>query len=423
MSSQPLVVIIGSSAAGVSAAFALRKSGFSGRVCLIDADPREPYERPPLSKTLLNRTGEMIRPIAPASDYADAGIELLLGRTVCELLPDRHQVVLDDGTTVDAWRVVLATGVAARPLCAPGAALDNVLYLRDAADAQALASRLAARGPLVVVGGGFIGLELAAEARAAGIDTTVVELGPVPLLGPAGRAIGQLVRELHEANGVRFHVGAQVSRIAGSSTAEEVVLGDGTRLPTSVIVAGVGVVPRQELAEMAGIATDGGVVVDKYGRSSNPWIWAAGDIAVQPHPHLDRPGRIEHWDSALRHGEAVGQSIAGQPTAFASVPFAWSDQYGITLQSFGRRCSHHELVLRADAVPNRFIGFWLHDGRIAAVMGLDMPREVRAARQLIERGCPVTANELADPGTDLRTLSKRAAARDDDRTSLRNADQ
>lgn len=154
----------------------------------------------------------------------------------------------------------------------------------------------------------------------------------------------------------------------------------------------------------------GGVIVNAYGQSSNPWIWAAGDIAVQPHPHLARPGRIEHWDTAMRHGEAVGYSVAGQLTAFTSAPYAWSDQYGITLQSFGRRGSDDELVLRADAGPKRFIGYWLRSGRVTTVMGVDMAREVRAARRLIDSRVPVTAQELKDPETDLRVLARRGTA-------------
>jgi 3-phenylpropionate/trans-cinnamate dioxygenase ferredoxin reductase component len=410
---QARVVVVGASAAGVSAALALRRGGFDGAITVVDGDPREPYERPPLSKSLLSAPGTMLKPIVPASAYRDAGIELGLGRRVRELDPAAHRVLLDDGAALEAGQVLLATGVAARDLDLPGGPRPNVLRLRDADDADVLAARLARGGPLVIIGGGFIGLELAAEARGVGLDVTVVELAPLPLFGPAGPVIGQLVRELHEANGVRFHLGASVATMNGAGPAgevDEVVLQDGTRLPAAVVVVGVGVVPRDGLARAAGVPTDGGIIVDQHGRTDNPWLWAAGDVAVQPHPHLERPGRIEHWDVALRHGEAVGLSLAGQPTALKAPPYAWSDQYHLTLQSFGRSWPGDAFVLRRGATPAKFVGFWLRgSGRVAAVMGLASPHEVRAGKRLIESAAAVTADELADPATDLRKLSRRIA--------------
>ncbi|WP_432984063.1 NAD(P)/FAD-dependent oxidoreductase [Dactylosporangium sp. CA-233914] len=396
----------------MSAALALRRGGFDGAIAIVDSDPREPYERPPLSKTLLSNHASLLKPIVDPATYREEGIDLLGGLGVCGLDSGAHRVLLDDGTALDADRVLLATGVAARDLNLVSGPRPNVLRLRTADDAGALATWLARGGPLVIVGGGFIGLELAAEARRAGIDTTVVEMAPLPLYGPAGPAIGQLVRELHEANGVRFHLSTTVAAMNSTHTSREVhevVLNDGTRLPAAVVVVGVGVIPRDELARSAGVATDGGIVVDEYGRTENPWLWAAGDVASQPHPHLQTRGRIEHWDVALRHGEAVGLSMAGQLTALDAPPYFWSDQYDQTLQSFGRSRPGDTFVLRRDATPARFLGFWLRDSQVAAVMGLDCPREVRAGKQLIESGVTITANELADPDTDLRAISRRGA--------------
>ncbi|MEU0649129.1 NAD(P)/FAD-dependent oxidoreductase [Streptomyces umbrinus] len=408
------VVIVGASAAGVSAAFALRQTDFDGLITLVDRDGREPYERPPLSKTLLSAGTELVRPIAPREKYAERGIHLALGRTVTALRPATQQVVLDDGCAVDASQVLLATGVEARrlpPGVVVGSASRHVFYLRDAADAEVLRQRLSEGGPLVIVGGGYVGLELAAEAAGIGIETTVVEAAPVPLARTAGNEIGSLVQELHESHGVRFCLNAMVSEITDEAGYATVSCDNGARLRASTVVIGIGVAVTPHLAADVGVKCSDGIVVNEFGQTDNPWVWATGDIAVQPHPSLERPGRIEHWDSAVRHGQAVGRSMAGVPTRFESAPYAWSDQYGLTIQSFGRMWPRDEFVLRADARSDRFIGYSLRDGRVIGVTGLDMGRDVAAARQLIERRVTVTATDLASPDLDVRGLVRRVAAR------------
>ena len=416
MSSAESHVVVGASAAGVSAAFAIRRAGATGPVMIVDADPNPPYERPPLSKPSPQGAGSelapvgrgpaALRPIRPAPDYADAGIELLLGSAVAEIEPGAS-VHLTDGTALQADRVVLTTGVRARRLTVPGADLDNVLVLRDAADAAALAARLAAGGPLVVVGGGFIGLELAAVALEQGILPTVVEMAPLPLLGAVGRPVAELVHRRHHDRGVQLVLGTTVARFVGRDAVEEVVLADGRRLPAATVVVGVGVEPRSELAAKAGLETDrAGVVVDRHGRTSHPQVWAAGDIASQPHPALAERGRIEHWDAALRHGDAVGASAAGVPTAFTDPPYAWSDQFGTTYQILGRRHPGDTVVLREDSGPERLLACWLRDGRLVAALGLDAGREIGALRRLIGSAPAIPAHLLADPATDLRRLAK-----------------
>ncbi|MFC4946721.1 NAD(P)/FAD-dependent oxidoreductase [Pseudonocardia sp. GCM10023141] len=406
MSTAESYVVVGASAAGVSAAFAIRGAGATGPVTIVDADPNLPYERPPLSKSVLGGASPL-RPIRPAADYANTGIELLLGSPVAAVNPGPGTVGLADGSTLKADRVVLTTGVRARRLTVPGADLGNILVLRDAADAAALATRLAAGGPLVVVGGGFIGLELAAVALEQGIRPTVVELAPLPLLGVLGEPIAELVRRRHHERGVELVLGTTVERFVGRGAVEEVVLADGRRRPAATVVVGVGVEPRDELAVAAGLGTDrAGIVVDRHGTTSDPRVWAAGDVASQPHPALPERGRIEHWDAALRHGEAVGASAAGVPTTWSDPPYAWSDQFGTTYQMLGRRHPGDTIVLREDSGPERLLAFWLREGRLVAALGLDAGREIGALRRLIGSAPAVPAHLLADPATDLRRVAK-----------------
>ncbi|MDQ7905269.1 FAD-dependent oxidoreductase [Phytohabitans sp. ZYX-F-186] len=395
--------IVGASAAGVSAAIAMRSHGYDGRITVIDRDPHPPYERPPLSK-LADRT---LRPIAPPGRFAELDIELRLGIEVHGVDPVSRTLHLDASDSLRVDALLLSTGVAARRLTVPGSSLSHVLVLRDASDAALLADRLSAGGPLVVVGAGFIGLEIAALARERGLDVTVVEVGARPLQNLDER-IGLRALELHQDRGVRFVLGRTVERFEGVGAVEEVVLDDGTRIPAATVVVGVGVEPRTELARAIGVRTDGqGIAVDAYGRTDVSWVYAAGDVASQPHPQLVAgPGRIEHWDVALKHGTAVGATMAGHPTAFTETPYVWSDQFGLTFQMFGRPRTTDELVMRPDSTSKSYLGFWLRDEVVVAVCGLDRPRDVGAARRLVQLPVGAHRDALADGGIELRALIK-----------------
>ncbi len=396
-------VVVGASAAGISAAVALRSQGHEGRITVIDRDPNPPYERPPLSK-LADR---MLRPIVDPGRLDDLDIDLRTGIHVSSADASTRTLHLDGRETVSVDNLLLSTGVTARRLAVAGADLRHILVLRDAADANLLADRLAVGGPLVIVGAGFIGLELAALARENGLDVTVVEVGPRPLHG-LHQLIGQKALELHTDRGVRFAFGRTVQRFDGDAVVEEVVLDDGTRLPAATVVVGVGVEPRTELAAALGVEIDAhGIVVDAFGRTNVPWIYAAGDVASQPHPHLTSgPARIEHWDVALKHGSAVGATMAGQPTAFTEAPYVWSDQFGLTFQMLGRPLPSDELILRRNATPKSYLGFWVRDEVLVAVCGLDRPREIGAARRLLEHRVGAHREALADDAQELRVLVK-----------------
>lgn len=398
----PRHVIVGASAAGLSAARELRSSGFSGDLTVADRDRHSPYERPPLSKRLVPGTTPSLIPLIDDQKLHDLDVELIRGTGVRGLDIARHRVELDDGQALAADAVLLATGAHPLMLRVPGARLDGVLALRDADDAWKLNDQLTAGGPLVVVGAGFIGLELASAARSAGIGVTVVERLAAPLAGMLGPQLSTWLLNLHRDHGVEVHLGVEVEAFAGHRSVEEVVLTDGRRLPAQTVVVGVGVEPQDGLARRAGLRCAGGIVVDGYGRTSDPWVFAAGDVACQPHPHLALPGRIEHWDSAQRHGTAVGATMAGRPTLHSAVPYFWSEQYGGVLQSYGRHRAEDELVIRGTIDSDRAVAVWLRSGAPVATAGFGAAREIREIKSMIEARTQVTAAALADPMTDLR---------------------
>jgi 3-phenylpropionate/trans-cinnamate dioxygenase ferredoxin reductase component len=401
-------VIVGGSAAAVSAALAMREHGFTGRITIVEAGADLPYERPPLSKSF---TGlEMPRPVVAETVYEENAIELLLGATAASLDEKTRTVTLAGGERLEADAVLLTTGVSARKLRVPGEDLDHVLVLRDIHDARAVAARLDEGGPLVLVGGGFIGLEAAAVARRRGLDVTVVEVLPVCLGAALGHEIATAVERRHRLEGVQFYHERTVAAFRGSGAVEEVELDDGTRLPAATVLVGCGVVPNDELARRAGVRTADGVVVDDYGRTSHPWIWAAGDVASFFSPFTGRRQRIEHWDVARRHGGAVGASMAGVRTTNAEAPYFWSDQYGTRLQMYGRPGPGDRLVRREGVPPGGLLAFWVRGDRLAAAAGIDVPRELRATKPLIEHRIPVAIADLADPSVSLRSLARARAA-------------
>ncbi|WP_236794740.1 NAD(P)/FAD-dependent oxidoreductase [Amycolatopsis sp. GM8] len=406
---KPRCLIVGASAAGVAVAIELRNNGYTGAVTLIDADPNLPYERPPLSKSVLGAGSRGFVPIQPAPIYRDLDIELRLGEKVTAVDPAALTVRLDGGDAVPVSRLVLATGLSPRRLRVAGADAENVLSLRDAADARRIAEELASGGPLVIIGAGFIGLELAAVARERGIDVTVVEAQARPLTHAVGADVASLLMELHRGHGVKLLTGATVAEFAGSAgRVEEVRLADGRRLPASTVVVGVGVEPRTELTVSARIEVDTfGIPVNEFGQTSRAWIYATGDVASQNHPALARRGRIEHWDTAQRHGAAVGATIAGTPTRYREAPYAWSHQYGATLQIVGRPRPDDDLVLRDGASPGEFLAFWIRDGYVGAVAGMAASREVGVVKRLMAARVPVERAQLLGRDLDLRRFLKQ----------------
>lgn len=396
-------VVVGAGIAGVSAAVAMRNHGFDGDITVIDADSHLPYERPPLSKG----DDGSLRPIMDQAGYDKHRITLRRGVRVDHLDTERRRVVLADGEEIGADSALLATGVRPRTASFEGHEAANVHSLHGADQAERMWAGLGQGGPLVVVGGGFIGMEIAAVARERGLDVTVVETTAMPMLAALGPSAAQLMVDLHIQRGVRLITDNSVRSIDHAAGRSAVQLDDGVVLEAASILVACGVQPNDELARDAGIDCENGIVVDDFGRSSHPWLWAAGDVAKYIHPYLGRPARIEHWDVALRHGTAVGASMVGHLEHNDAVPYFWSDHYGKTLQMYGRGRFDDEVIMRSDADHESFVEFRLQSGRLSAVAGLNEPKAVRAARALIEAGARIDPDLLAEPATDLRALVRK----------------
>lgn len=399
------VVVVGASLAGARAVEALRAAGDDARVVMVGEEDALPYERPPLSKGFL--AGETPRAeLAVLADtwYAEHDVDVRLGRTVTGI--DRSAATVQVGDEALGYdRLLLATGSTPAPLDAPGADLDGIHYLRSATDCEGIRGALDAGGPLVVVGGGWIGLEVAAVARGKGLDVTVVEPAPVPLARSMGPEIGQRWADLHRGHGVRLLTGTTVTALHGRGVVEAVETGDGERLPASAVVVGVGIRPRTELAEAAGLAIDDGIAVDSRLRTDDPRIWAAGDVASAQNLWAGRRLRVEHWANANDQGAFAGRSMAGAPDDWTVAPFFYSDQYDAGIEYWGWADPRTAPVVVREGPDGAWFAFWLTDGAVTAAMhvnGWDCADDVKA---LAEGRVRVDPQALADPGRGLASLA------------------
>jgi 3-phenylpropionate/trans-cinnamate dioxygenase ferredoxin reductase component len=398
-------VIVGGGLAGAKAAEALRTEGFGGRIVLLAEEAEPPYERPPLSKDYLR--GESSRENArvhPEGFYSDHDIELRTGTAVTDVDPAAREVELADGERIHYARLLLATGARPRRLEVPGAELDGVLTLRDLADADALRARLKTGAHLVVIGAGWIGAEVAASARQIGSDVTVIERAEVPLQHVLGREIGGFYGDIHRDHGVHLLAGAELKTFAGESRVERVELDDGRAIACDLVVVGVGVTPRIELAEAAGLAVENGILVDEHLQTSMPGIFAAGDVANVAHPHYGGRLRVEHWASALHQPEVAARSMLGKPAVWDRLPYFFSDQYDVGMEYAGLASGQDEVVVRGDRDRRELIAFWLRDDRIVAGMNVNVWDVNEAIQALIRAGHPVDRARLADPDVPLADL-------------------
>ncbi|QIP86608.1 FAD-dependent oxidoreductase [Streptomyces sp. Tu 2975] len=414
-------VIVGGGLAGAKAAETLRAEGFTGRVILIGDERDHPYERPPLSKAYL--TGKDERDsvfVHEPAWYARADIELHLGQTVVSIDRESRSVRLGDGTVVHYDKLLLATGAEPRRLEIPGTGLAGVHHLRRLPHADRLRHVLAAlgrdNGHLIIAGAGWIGLEAAAAARGYGAEVTVVEPEATPLHQAIGPELGQFFAELHRERGVRFHFGVRLTEIIGQ---DGMVLAartdDGEEHPAHEILAAIGAAPRTALADAAGLdladrAEGGGIAVDESLRTSDPDIYAAGDVAAARHPLLGTRLRVEHWANALNGGPAAARAMLGQDVSYDRVPYFFSDQYdlGMEYSGWAPPGSYDEVVLRGDVGRREFVAFWLKDRRVLAGMNVNVWDVTAPIQQLIRTRTEVDPQTLGDPGvalTDLVNLS------------------
>ncbi len=412
MSQETTQLIVGASLAGATAAEALRAAGFDGPVTLIGAEEELPYERPPLSKDYLQgKAGREKIYAHPADWYASANVDLRLGLRVTGIDPAAHQVTLADGSTASYAKLLLTTGSSPRRLAVPGADLDGVLYLRTVADCDRLKSVLSGASRIAVIGAGWIGLEVAASARAAGVEVTVLEVAELPLLRVLGREVAEVFAALHRDHGVDLRFGVEVGEIAGDGgRAAGVRLADGSLIQADAVVVGVGIRPNTELAEAAGVTVDDGVLVDAQLQSSHPDIYAAGDVANAFHPLLNRHIRVEHWANALNQPQAAARAMLGQDVSYDRVPYFYTDQYDLGMEYSGyvEPGGFDHVVFRGDVGRREFIAFWVGgDGRVLAGMNVNVWDVNDAIQALVRRSQPVADDVLRDPSVPLEALVPR----------------
>jgi 3-phenylpropionate/trans-cinnamate dioxygenase ferredoxin reductase subunit len=404
------MVIAGAGLTGAKAAQTLREEGFDGRVVLLGAESERPYERPPLSKEYLR--GEAGRDkvyVHDASYYDDHDIELRTSTSAERLDAGSSEVVLAGGERLRYDALLLATGARPRRLMLPGADLVGVYELRTLADSEALGKRLQDGARIVVVGAGWIGSEVAASARQKGLEVTVVEPLSVPLERVLGAQVGAIYRDLHAEHGVRMLLGRGVAAFEGDGRVSAVRTDDGERIECDLVVVGVGVTPRDELARRAGIEVSDGIAVDEYLQTSRPGVYAAGDVARAQHPLLGSAIRVEHWANALNQGPAAARNILGARAAYDRIPYFFSDQYDVGMEYSGYAPEWDEIVVRGDEQAREFIAFWLREGRVLAGMNVNVWDVTDEIQALIRSGEAVDARRLADPDTRLADLVPAAA--------------
>ena len=395
-------IIVGASLAGAKAAQTLREEGFEGRIILLGDEPVRPYERPPLSKEYLQGKAGLDKVFVHDEGYYVAhDIDLRTSTHVQSLDVTAREVVLSSGEHLAYDAVLLTTGAAPRRLSVPGSDLDGLHTLRTVADADRLQAAIRGAGRVVVIGGGWIGCEVAASARQRGAEVAVIEAGQLPLERVLGPELGAFYRDVHAEHGVEWHFGNGVEELRGSQRVEEVKLADGSIVAGDLVVVGVGVIPRIELAEGAGLTIENGVVTDEFLQTSAPGVFAAGDLADAWHPLFQTRIRLEHWSSALNQGPVAAKNMLGARVAYERIPYFFSDQYDVGMEYSGYAPTWDEVVFRGDPATRAFIAFWLKDGRLAAGMNVNTWDVNDAIAAIVASQKPVDADRLRDPDIEL----------------------
>jgi 3-phenylpropionate/trans-cinnamate dioxygenase ferredoxin reductase component len=401
MATERTFVIGGAGLAGAKAAEALREEGFDGRIVLIGAESERPYERPPLSKDYLRGEAEGKPYVHPEAFYAENEIELRTSTTVTDIDLGASEVTIGDRERLTYDRLLLTTGAAPRRLSVPGAELLGIHYLRELADSDAIAARFAAGARVVVIGAGWIGAEVAASARERDCEVTIVARTSVPLERVLGREVGAIFRNIHTDHGVRFLGDTGVEAFEGAGRVERVRSSSGEAIDADLVVVGVGVTPRVELAEAAGIDVQNGVLVNEHLQSSFPAVFAAGDVANAHHPLFGQRIRVEHWANALEQGPAAARSMLDKGVPYDKGPYFFSDQYDVGMEYGGYTTSWDEVVFRGDVEGREFIAFWLEGGRVVAGMNVNVWDVNERIRELISSRTVVDAKLIADPNVPL----------------------
>jgi 3-phenylpropionate/trans-cinnamate dioxygenase ferredoxin reductase subunit len=407
MAEDRTVVVVGGGLAGAKTVEALRDRGFGGRLVLLAAEPHLPYERPPLSKGYL-KTGEGLdeATVHPKEWYVEKDVDLELGTRVVRVDPEQHEVETAQGDRVHYDRLVLATGSSPRVLHLPGADLEGVVSLRTVEDSDRIRAALGPGQAVVLVGGGWIGLEVASAAREAGADVTVLEALELPLVRVLGTTIATVFADLHREHGVDLRTGVGVAAIEGSEgRATGVRLEDGSVVPAGLVVVGIGAAPNTALAEAAGLDVDNGVLADQVGRTSDWDIFVVGDLANVEHPFLGHRVRVEHWANALNQPTVVAAGVLDEDAPDPELPYFYTDQYDLGMEYVGLADPDDEVVVRGDLQGREFIAFWLRDGRVTAGMNVNVWDVVEPIKALILSRNVVDPARLADPDVPLEDLA------------------
>jgi 3-phenylpropionate/trans-cinnamate dioxygenase ferredoxin reductase component len=395
-------VIIGAGQAGGWAATAMRQAGFAGRILLIGEEPWRPYERPPLSKAMLTQDPEP--PVSffhKEQSYAEREIDLMLGTRVEGVEPRAHQLRLADGRRLSYERLLLTTGGRARRLAVPGG--EHVHLLRTLADAHALRARLLRAARVICIGAGVIGLEIASSARARGCAVVVLEATPLAMGRSVSPEVADFLVRRHRAAGVEIHFNVTIDAVdRAPDGTHRVHCREGEWFAADIVVAGIGMERNVTLAQQAGLAIDGGIVVDERGRSSEPEIFAAGDAAAFLHPFYGRHLRLESWRHAQNHGLAVGRSMCGSATPYDDIPWFWTEQHDINLQVAGLPWQAARTVIRVDKPPAFVAVHLAADNSVVGVSAANAPREIRAGTALIKARRRVDPELLSDPAMPLQ---------------------
>ena len=403
------VVIIGAGQAGGQAAYSLRLGGFEGEIVLVGDEPAPPYQRPPLSKAYLKGELEADRLfLKPLEYYAEHRIELLTGDPAATIDLDAKVVTLEGGGKLGWDRLVIATGARPRKLALEGAELGNITELRTLADVDRLKSLARPGARMVVIGAGYIGLEAAAVGRQLGLEVTVLEAMPQVLSRVAGPEIGAFYTRIHREAGTDVRLGARIEAFEGHGLVTGVRLAGGEVIPADFVLVGVGVLPNMELALAAGLSCGNGIVVDEQMRTSDPNVFAIGDVAWRPLVHYGREGRLESVHNAIEGGKLAAAAILGANPPSLEAPWFWSDQFDLKLQTVGLWTGADERVVRGDLAGRAFAVFYLKEGRLLAVDAVNSAPEFIVGKKLVAAMAKVAPGELADKSVSMKDIGARA---------------
>jgi 3-phenylpropionate/trans-cinnamate dioxygenase ferredoxin reductase subunit len=403
------IVIVGAGHAAGQAAASLRQKKFAGRIVMIGDEPYVPYQRPPLSKKFL--AGELEEKrlyFKPENFYPDHDIEMRLSTRVATIDRDNKLVQLEDGSTLNYDKLLLTTGSRVRKLKIPGSDLPGIHYLRNIQDVLEIQNDFRVGARLVIVGAGYIGLEVAAIAVKRGIDVTVLETEDRAMNRVVAPEISAFFQKLHKEAGVNIEFGRMVQEFRGNGKVEEVVCADGHVVPADSCIVGIGILPNTELAQAAGLECENGIVVDEYARTSAPDIFAAGDCTYHPNALLGKRLRLESVHNALEQAKTAAATMCGELQPYTQIPWFWSDQYDVKLQIVGLSNGYDQIIIRGDQDAHSFAAFYLKGGQVLAIDAINSPREFMLGKKLIAAHARFDPAVLADESVDFKSLATAA---------------